>query len=139
MSDEHPTAAEPAREHRPAVTDVALALAVLGLRAGLRVGGAVSRALRPVGVLCVEHRPVRWLAEAGAEYRRAATAAAARRYRTVVATVATDVADELDLPRLVRATTGSMVAETGEGVRAQTRRADDAVSRWVDSALRRDD
>jgi hypothetical protein len=130
---------EPARGRGPTATDAALALAVLGLRAGLRVGRAVTHALAPVGVLCVERRPCRRLAEAGAGYRRAAVAAAARRYRAVVAVVATDVADELDLPRLVRDATGSVLSETGHGVRRQARRADDAVTRWVDRTLRRDD
>jgi hypothetical protein len=115
------------------VRDVALALTVLAFRAGWRAGGVVVRVFRPVGVVCPNRWPCRPLAEAGARYRRAAVAAAARRYRTVVRVVSADVADELDLPRLVRAA----LTESSEGVRGQARRADRAVSRWVDRTLGR--
>lgn len=120
----------PARGRRPNVTDAAIALAVLGLGAGWRVGGAVARALRPAGMLCTDRWPCRWLAETGAGYRRAVTADAARRYRALVRAVATDAAREA---------TASTLTETQQGVRAQAVRADRTVSRWVDTALRRDD
>lgn len=121
---------EPARGRE---RDVAIALTVLAFRAGWRAGGVVVRVLRPVGVLCLNRWPCRALAEAGAGYRRAASAAAARRYRTVVRVVTTDAADELDLPRLVRAA----LTETGEEVRDQTRRADRGLYRWANKLLGR--
>lgn len=115
--------------------DAALALTVLGLRAGWRAGGVVVSVLRPVSAQCLRRWPCRPLAEAGAGYRRAVSAAVARQYQAAVRVVTADVADELDLPQLVR----DALADTGDGVRSQARRADETVSGWVDRAMGRGD
>jgi len=46
-----------------------------------------------------------------------------------------EVLDELDLPAIIRASTGSMASETVHGVRMTGITADDAISRVVDRAL----
>jgi hypothetical protein len=59
--------------------------------------------------------------------------------RLDLAAIATEVIDEIDLPRIVRESTGSMATETVEGIRAQGMSADRAVSRLVDRLLRREE
>ena len=46
-----------------------------------------------------------------------------------------EVLDEIDLPAIIRDSTGSMASETVRGVRMTGITADDAVSRVVDRAL----
>ena len=46
-----------------------------------------------------------------------------------------EVLDELDLPAIIRDSTGSMASETVHGVRMTGITADDAISRVVDRAL----
>lgn len=138
----------------PQAADALLALAVLGVRTGLRVGGAVARTARPVTdvVLRPENWPsrrLRQLAETGFHQRQAAVAEATRLYRKVVPAVVTDVVDqldlarmargvidEIDLPEIIRVSTGSVASESIRDVRIQAIQADQAVGRWFDRVLR---
>jgi hypothetical protein len=52
--------------------------------------------------------------------------------------IAREVIDQIDLPRIVRESTGTMANETVEGIRVQGMSADRAVSRFVDRILGRD-
>lgn len=54
-----------------------------------------------------------------------------------VVAIAREVIDELDLPQIVRESTGSMASETVRGVRVRTVDADESVTRAVDRLLRR--
>ncbi len=139
---------------RPQAADALLALTVLGVRTGLRAGGAVARTVRPVTevVLRPEHWPsrrLRLLAETGFRQRQAAMAEAERLYRKVVPIVVTDVLDQLDLaglargvindidlPEIIRESTGSVASESVRDVRIQAIQADQAVARWFDRVLR---
>src|ERR1700742_4945739 len=92
---------------RPQAADALLAVAVLGVRTGLRAGGAVARTMRPVTDVVL--RPERWpserarqLAEAGFRQRRAALEEAVKLYRKLVPLVITDVLDQLDLTAVAR-------------------------------------
>ncbi len=58
--------------------------------------------------------------------------------RLDLATIAEDVIDEIDLPRLVRESSGIMANETVQTVRVQGMNADRLVSRMVDRVLRRE-
>jgi hypothetical protein len=51
--------------------------------------------------------------------------------------IAQYVIDEIDLPEIIRGSTGTMATETVEGIRVQGMNADRLVSRLVDRALRR--
>ncbi len=55
--------------------------------------------------------------------------------RLDLARIAEEVIDEIDLPAIIRDSTGSMASETVRGVRMTGISADDAVSRVVDRAL----
>lgn len=139
---------------RPQAADALLAVAVLGVRTGLRAGGAVTRTVRPVTdvVLRPENWPskrLRLLAETGFRQRRAAVDEARRVYRTVVPVVVADVLDqldlagiardvinEIDLPEIIRVSTGSVASESVRDVRIQAIQADQAVARWFDRVLR---
>ena len=57
--------------------------------------------------------------------------------RLDLAAIAEEVIDEIDLPRLVRESTGIMANETVQTVRVQGMNADRLVSRVVDTVLRR--
>lgn len=133
---------------RPQAADALVAVAVLGVRTGLRAGVAVARAARPVTDVVL--RPERWpskrlrlLAEAGFRQRQAALEEAVRLYRKVTPAVVTDVLaqldlariaqgviDEIDLPELIRASTGSVASESVRDVRMQAIAGDATVSRW---------
>jgi hypothetical protein len=123
--------------------DAVIALAALGMRTGLRASGAVVGAIRPlsraVDTLCADRGYVRELAETGARYRRAAAATVTRHYLAAVHTVANDVVDQLDVPRLVREYRGALVSDTRRGIRTQAAEGDGRVSRWFDSSRRRAD
>ncbi|HEY7594193.1 MAG TPA: hypothetical protein VH969_13655 [Actinophytocola sp.] len=139
---------------RPQAADALLAVAVLGVRTGLRAGGAVARTARPVTEVVL--RPEKWpskrlrlLAEIGFRQRRAALEEAVRLYRKVTPAVITDVLaqldlgriaqdviDEIDLPELIRASTGSVASESMRDVRMQAIEADETVSRWFGRARR---
>ncbi|HEV7647267.1 MAG TPA: hypothetical protein VGP26_03820 [Actinophytocola sp.] len=139
---------------RPQAADALLALAVLGVRTGLRAGGAVARTVRPVTDVVL--RPERWpserarlLAEAGFRQRQAALEEAAKLYRKLVplvvtdvlaqldlAAVARDVINEVDLPEIIRVSTGSVASESVRDVRIQAIEADQVVARWFGRVLR---
>lgn len=51
--------------------------------------------------------------------------------------IAQEVLDALDLPQIIRDSTGSMTAETIDGIRYQSMKADRILSRLVDSVVRR--
>lgn len=139
---------------RPQAADALLALAVLGVRTGLRAGGAVARTVRPVTDVVL--RPERWpskrarlLAEAGFRQRQAALEEAARVYRKLTPLVVTDVLDqldlaaiartvinEIDLPEIIRVSTGSVASESVRDVRIQAIEADEVVARWFGRVLR---
>jgi hypothetical protein len=141
-------------ESRPYAADAVLAVAVFGVRAGLRAGGVVARGVRPVSSLVL--RPENWpsrrlrlLAETGMRQRQWAVAEAVRLYRKAVPAVVTDVLDQLDLaglardvardidlPEIIRVSTGSVAAEAVRDVRVGAIHADDVVSNWVGRALR---
>lgn len=133
---------------RPNAADALLAIAVIGVRTGLRAGGAVAEKLRPVTdrVLRPENWPsgLRELAEMGFEQRKRAIAETERLYRKVVPLVVTDVLDQLDLagmardiardidlPEIIRVSSGSVASEAVRDVRVGAIHADDAVSHWV--------
>jgi hypothetical protein len=138
---------------RPHAADAALAIAVIGVRAGLRAGGVVARGVRPVTTLVL--RPENWpsrrlrlLAETGFRQRQRAVAEAARLYRKVVPLVVTDVLDQLDLaglardvardidlPEIIRVSSGSVASAAVRDVRVGAIHADEAVSHWVGRAL----
>jgi hypothetical protein len=133
---------------RPQAADALLAVAVLGVRTGLRAGGALARTAAPLTDVVL--RPERWpskrlrlLAETGFRQRQAAMAEAARLYRQVVPAVVTDVAgrldlagmareviNEIDLPEIIRVSTGSVASESVRDVRIQAIQADETVARW---------
>lgn len=133
---------------RPHAADALLAVAVLGVRTGLRAGVAVARTARPVTDLVL--RPENWpskrlrlLAETGFRQRQAAAEDAVRLYHKLVPAVVSDVVDhldvtamarsvlsELDLPEIIRTSTGSVASETVRDVRIQAALGDDAVTRW---------
>ena len=139
---------------RPQAADALLAVAVLGVRTGLRAGGAVARTMRPVTDVVL--RPERWpskrareLAEAGFRQRQAALEEAVKLYRKRVPLVITDVLDQLDLtavardvindvdlPEIIRVSTGSVASESVRDVRVQAIGADEVVARWFDRVLR---
>jgi hypothetical protein len=139
---------------RPQAADALFALAVLGVRTGLRAGGAVARTVRPVTDVVL--RPERWpserarrLAEEGFRQRQAALEEAARLYRKLVPLAVTDVLDqidlaeiargvinEIDLPEIIRVSTGSVASESVRDVRIQAIQADDVVARWFGRVLR---
>ena len=139
---------------RPQAADALLALAVLGVRTGLRAGGAVARTARPVTDIVL--RPERWpskrarsLAEAGFRQRQAALEEAAKLYRRLVPLVVTDVLDQLDLaavardvinevdlPEIIRVSTGSVASESVRDVRIQAIDADQVIASWFDRVLR---
>jgi hypothetical protein len=139
---------------RPHAADAVLAIAVLGVRTGLRAGGVVARAARPVTTVVL--RPENWpsrrlrlLAETGFRQRQWAVAEAARLYRKVVPLVVTDVLDQLDLaglardvvqdidlPEIIRISSGSVAAEAVRDVRVGAVHADEAVSHWFGRARR---
>lgn len=139
---------------RPQAADALLAVAVLGVRTGLRAGAAVARTARPVTdvVLRPENWPskrLRLLAEAGYHQRRALLEEAVQLYRRVAPAVITDVLgqldlarvareviDDIDLPEIIRSSTGSVASETVRDVRMQAIEADEAVSRWFGRARR---
>ncbi|MGB3438414.1 MAG: hypothetical protein WBA97_06630 [Actinophytocola sp.] len=143
-----------AQENRPVAADAALAIAVLGVRTGLRAAGAVADVVAPVTSFVL--RPENWpskrlrdLAETGYQQRQRAIAEAARLYRKVVPLVVTDLLDQLDLtavansvirdvdlPEIIRASTGSVAAETVRDVRVGAIHADQVVSRLADRVLR---
>jgi hypothetical protein len=58
--------------------------------------------------------------------------------RLDLAAIARDVIDEIDLPSIVRQSTGTMANETVEGVRVQSMSADRAVTGFVDRLLGRE-
>lgn len=134
--------------------DAVLAIATFGVRTGLRAAGALAGAVRPVTdmVLCPENWPsrrLRELAATGYRQRQQAMAEATRLYRTVAPLVVTDVLDQLDLaglardivrdidlPDIIRLSTGSVATETVRDVRLGAIHADQKVSRWADRALR---
>lgn len=57
--------------------------------------------------------------------------------RIDIATIAQDVVEEIDLPEIIRESSGTMAIETIEGVRMQGADADRLVARIVDRLLRR--
>ncbi|MGE5227352.1 MAG: hypothetical protein ACM3OO_10815 [Planctomycetaceae bacterium] len=57
--------------------------------------------------------------------------------RLDLAAIATQVIDEIDLPEIIRSSTGAMASETVRGVRIQGIEADRAVERFVDRVIRR--
>lgn len=57
--------------------------------------------------------------------------------RIDLVTIAQYVIDEIDLPEIIRGSTGTMATETVEGIRVQSMNADRLVSRLVDRALGR--
>ncbi|MFF5991843.1 hypothetical protein [Prauserella flavalba] len=136
------------------LADVALGLAIESVRAGLRAGRALDRLARPVArlVLRPAHAPGRHLlalAETGARGRQRVLAELTDAYRRTVpvvaadvvrrldlATLATQVAAEIDLPEIIRVSTGSVTAETVRDVRVQAMRADEAVAYWAGRAVR---
>jgi hypothetical protein len=101
-------------------------------------------------------RPERWpserlrlLAETGFRQRQAAMAEATRLYRQVVPVVVTDVVDqldlaamarqvinEIDLPEIIRVSTGSVASESVRDVRIQAISADQTVASWFGRMLR---
>lgn len=54
-----------------------------------------------------------------------------------LAGIALGVIEAIDLPEIVRASTGTLASETVRGVRAETMQADDGLERFVDRLLRR--
>jgi hypothetical protein len=120
------------RRRVPAVVDAGIALAVLGARAGMRVGGAAVSAIHPltdaVDALCRDRWPgrcARHLTDLGAHHRQAALETVTRHYRVAV-------------HHLVREAADSTVSETRQGIRTQAAKADRAVSRWFDHKPGRD-
>ena len=57
--------------------------------------------------------------------------------RLDLAGIATRVIDEIDLPQIIRASSGTMTAEAAEGIRVQSMEADSLVAGVVDRILRR--
>ena len=57
--------------------------------------------------------------------------------RLDLAAIASQVIDEIDLPEIIRSSTGAMASETVRGVRIQGIEADRAVERFVDRVIRR--
>ena len=55
--------------------------------------------------------------------------------RVDLVAIVEEVLDEIDLPAIIRDSTGSMASETVRGVRMTGISADDAISRAVDRAL----
>lgn len=141
-------------EARPHAADAVLAVAVMGVRMGLRAGGVVAGVARPVTTVVL--RPENWpsrrlrlLAESGFQQRQRALAEAARLYRKVVPLVVTDVLDQLDLtalardvvrdldlPEIIRVSSGSVAADAVRDVRVGAIHADEVVSRWFDRSPR---
>lgn len=141
-----------AQEKGPVAADALLAIAVAGVRTGLRAARVVADVVRPVtDVEQWPSRRLRELAETGYRQRQQAVAEALRLYRKVVPLAVTDVLDQLDLaglatdivrdidlPEIIRVSTGSVAAETVRDVRLGAIHADRTVSRWADRALGRD-
>ena len=59
--------------------------------------------------------------------------------RLDLAAITQDVVDEIDLPAIIRESSGAMASETVQAVRVQGMNADRAVSRVIDQMLRRTD
>ena len=148
-----PVAAEQAEpELRATAADAVLALTLLGVRSGLRVGAVVFSVFRPAyeAVWYADLWPTesaRRLAAAGQRYRHQTRTELVRRYHAVLPVVVIDALDQLDLagivraadvPRIVQDATSSVVSENLRGVRLQAYAADRAVARWLDRALNRD-
>ncbi|HEX5512400.1 MAG TPA: hypothetical protein VFX41_11850, partial [Actinomycetales bacterium] len=57
--------------------------------------------------------------------------------RADVVGLARYIVEAIDLPEIIRSSTGSMTSEVVHGVRAQSADADEAVQRVVDRVLRR--
>ncbi len=57
--------------------------------------------------------------------------------RLDLAGIATRVIEEIDLPQIIRASSGTMTAEAAEGIRVQSMEADSLVAGVVDRILRR--
>lgn len=145
-----------AQENGPVAADAVLAIAVSGVRTGVHAVRVVAGVARPVTdvVLHPEKWPsrrLRELAETGYRQRQQAIAEASRLYRKMVPLVVTDVLDQLDLaglardivrdidlPEIIRVSSGSVAAETVRDVRRGAIHADRTVSRWADRALGRD-
>ncbi|MBK1783159.1 hypothetical protein [Prauserella cavernicola] len=143
-----------AEKPEPVAVDVVLGLAVESVRAGLRAGRRLHRATRPVAgfLLRPDHRVgqrLLALAETGQRGRKVALDELTAAYRKVVPVVAadvvrqldladlvTEVAAEIDLPEIIRVSTGSVAAETVRDVRVQSMRADEAVAYWTGRVLR---
>jgi hypothetical protein len=58
--------------------------------------------------------------------------------RIDLAGIANNVIEEIDLPEIIRESTGSLGADAVQGVRAQSMQADDAIAGFVGRLLGRD-
>ncbi|GAA3795622.1 MULTISPECIES: hypothetical protein [Amycolatopsis] len=132
----------------PAAADLVLgggALAVTALRSLARTALAPVRpVLAPVVRTGNWPAPLRELAEDGQRRRQEAVAHGVRLFRRVAPAVVVTVLDELDLagivrgvieeidlPEIIRTSTGSVANESVRDARIQAMAADDAVARWA--------
>lgn len=143
------------------VVDAAVALTAVGARRGSRGAVAVARALRPLTNLAMRpplvpqrywpERQLIELAALGRDRRHSAIAVVRQRCRQLVPAVATEILDQLeltaliqervdldallrgiDLPAIIRESTGSLTSDAMRGNRIQSSEADQAVAAWVD-------
>jgi len=125
--------------------------AVTAARDLARAGAAPLRfAVEPALRVADWPPEMRALAERGHRQRQAAGARAVRVFRRVAPRVVTTVLDELDLaglvrevlekvdlPEIIRTSTGSVAGDAVRDVRIQVMAADDVVARWAGRVLPR--
>lgn len=91
-------------------------------------------AARPLARVCTPPEPIRSVLVARGRLARAELESAAD---LALRWVLVRVVESVDLPEIVRQSSGTLASEAVQGVRAQTMQADDAVAHVVDRVLRR--
>lgn len=133
---------DPVQTPEPLPADVVIALAADIAGAGLRLGGHVTAALRPALSPTRWPRPARELAVTGARLRCRAQAAATTTFRRAapaavmavldeldLAGIVREVVYEIDLPEIIRASSGSLAGQMVREARVRIMAADDVVGR----------
>lgn len=144
-------AAADGKRNGPVAADLVIGSGTATVVVCLRLARAVAGWARPVApLLRVENWPMRMrvLADAGYRQRQEAFDAAVRLFRTAAPSLVMEVLDELDLagivrgvieeidlPKIIRTSTGSVAGETMRDARVQVMFADDVVARWAERVL----